>query len=83
MLFDLFPAYAGVILISTNPPGLSKTFPRIREGDPSRHRRRVPAGTFSPHMRGWSPQTGVQHGVHALFPAYAGLTKKNHGRNEK
>ena len=57
MLFDLFPAYAGVILISTNPPGLSKTFPRIRESDPGIDVDLKTAQGFSPHTRGLQKRT--------------------------
>ena len=51
-LFSLFPAYAGVILLTYALIGSALTFPRIRGGDPDRLDYYVPQFAFSPHTRG-------------------------------
>ena len=51
-LFSLFPAYAGVILVCAYLRDLTKTFPRIRGGDPFAQTELYMGGAFSPHTRG-------------------------------
>lgn len=51
-LFSLFPAYAGVIRLNSDPAEKSTTFPRIRGGDPLFLVCRNDLQTFSPHTRG-------------------------------
>ena len=51
-LFSLFPAYAGVIPKTAYYRSRSKTFPRIRGGDPERNQQAGCAEGFSPHTRG-------------------------------
>ena len=52
MLFDLFPAYAGVILTVRAIMLESASFPRIRGGDPKPHAVQINTVHFSPHTRG-------------------------------
>ena len=51
-LFSLFPAYAGVIPRNLHTQHDTKTFPRIRGGDPWMLPRLLRSGCFSPHTRG-------------------------------
>ena len=51
-LFSLFPAYAGVIRTSREPPPFSSAFPRIRGGDPKILPILALKLCFSPHTRG-------------------------------
>ena len=49
---DLFPAYAGVILLSLLWLYASSSFPRICGGDPDIEMEQIRREIFSPHMRG-------------------------------
>ena len=49
---QLFPAYAGVILVSAACLFCSFTFPRIRGGDPNTAKKYSDMEFFSPHTRG-------------------------------
>ena len=51
-LFSLFPAYAGVILVESNPQVIIGPFPRIRGGDPHIVHLLNFIVHFSPHTRG-------------------------------
>ena len=51
-LFSLFPAYAGVIPRRVLPVFISRTFPRIRGGDPYGILADAVGDYFSPHTRG-------------------------------
>ncbi len=51
-LFSLFPAYAGVILVTAFLVLLDATFPRIRGGDPVKGVFDDSIQHFSPHTRG-------------------------------
>ena len=51
-LFSLFPAYAGVILVSAVKWTLQESFPRIRGGDPFYTSTDKSGTAFSPHTRG-------------------------------
>ncbi|MEE0792182.1 MAG: hypothetical protein U0M24_04430, partial [Faecalibacterium prausnitzii] len=51
-LFSLFPAYAGVILCYCVDIRNSKSFPRMRGGDPCNANFRGMMDYFSPHTRG-------------------------------
>ena len=48
----LFPAYAGVILLTCIFCHILGTFPRICGGDPAELKRTLSVQNFSPHMRG-------------------------------
>ena len=52
VLIGLFPAYAGVILMSAETVEEAKAFPRICGGDPSAFCQNAKPHNFSPHMRG-------------------------------
>ena len=49
---ELFPAYAGVILVKYFPKLKQKTFPRVCGGDPKDGPICCEGYTFSPRMRG-------------------------------
>ena len=51
-LFSLFPAYAGVIPYRYVAGYVTKTFPRIRGGDPESQSADAETFNFSPHTRG-------------------------------
>ena len=51
-ILELFPAYAGVILVQTSGQQTENAFPRIRGGDPMRLSFRIFIFFFSPHTRG-------------------------------
>ena len=51
-LFSLFPAYAGVILLTLTVRNVPGSFPRIRGGDPHSFQILQYALNFSPHTRG-------------------------------
>ena len=50
--FDLFPAYAGVILALGELKNGIGPFPRLRGGDPNREGMQKSRTAFSPPMRG-------------------------------
>ena len=50
--FNLFPAYAGVILGYASRNSFFSAFPRTCGGDPGYNRGSSYANRFSPHMRG-------------------------------
>ena len=51
-LFSLFPAYAGVILLTLTVRNVPGSFPRIRGGDPQYLISAGENASFSPHTRG-------------------------------
>ena len=51
-LFSLFPAHAGVILISMHLAKSTAAFPRTRGGDPHIEQNAAMSYNFSPHTRG-------------------------------
>ena len=51
-LFSLFPAYAGVIRYGSSRRYASRSFPRIRGGDPQIVQTSGQQTSFSPHTRG-------------------------------
>ena len=51
-LFSLFPAHAGVILLTNSLGFPFDSFPRIRGGDPNTAKTYANMEFFSPHTRG-------------------------------
>ena len=70
---SVFPAYAGMFLIHTNPPLSNPSFPRIRGDVPAGKHSKTATTAFSPHTRGCSCGHGHEPLHSIVFPAYAGM----------
>ena len=73
----VFPAYAGMFRRPRRPIRPQRRFPRIRGDVPPAVRAPTAVTTFSPHTRGCSAATLALHGLDSVFPAYAGMFRKD------
>ena len=79
-LTRVFPAHAGVILVSCSVCKLSTSFSRTRGGDPQVELRWNQSNWFFPHTRGWSRGSGLGCEYNFVFPAHAGVILQHSSR---
>ena len=72
----VFPAYAGMFLRQPQQPWQGGSFPRIRGDVPLASASCSAAFLFSPHTRGCSEKIAYQVDGFTVFPAYAGMFRK-------
>ena len=77
----VFPAHAGVILVSAQPYQVSGSFSRTRGGDPWVILAGDTGRVFFPHTRGWSWSVQMDQKACWVFPAHAGVILSKESRS--
>ena len=70
---NICPAYAGMILYSSNTQLSTQNLSRVCGDDPLLSRSRTAYFQFVPRMRGWSLATNLLSELFNICPAYAGM----------
>ena len=77
---QVFPAYAGMFRSMMRTSAGNRGFPRIRGDVPLARSTGFLPARFSPHTRGCSARIRRQHIGERVFPAYAGMFRRQHSR---
>ena len=70
---EVFPAWAGMILINHEENNYEKSIPRMSGDDPEVDFQNFLFNGYSPHERGWSQSLYRGHKMIPVFPAWAGM----------